>query len=582
VLETEEKCPIDGHRLYILKTRKRIIKAIGIGTSVIQYNINYCKEHPELGSWRPKELEELVADNSNVAYNVIVQIGKLRFTENRQVSEIQSVLLQDHSIDLSISEIELLIDKFVFYLAAVHQQCHKLIAEQIKALGGYILHIDATCEGDSPKLTSSFDSVSGYVLYSAKLGSESKDQIAEFLKKIENKFGLPCAVVSDMSKGIENAVKETYKGVPHYICHYHFLAALGKSLFDSEHACLRQALSNAGISGTLKAQIKKMSNSLNTYTAEEIDNNLVLPQQLGRTQKATEKLTFYLILWILDHSSDGNGYGFPFDHRYLSFYERLEATYKLLNKIKTYYSAKTENDVSVWKLIHLIGQIVNDSKIKNAVASYRTKLVVFSDLRRALGIASETVHNGLTQMNTISSIQECNTIKMTVTHFMNELDQKIQNTTDRKIRAGFKNVKNRIERNWQKLFADPLTVQVNGENKTLFVQRTNNIMEKHFRQLNHYHRRIHGNHSVRRNLDNIPEQLPLVENLKNPNYVKLVFQHESKIAKRFSRVDVKMIRKMANEHYSKRPVLCSRKTKRVLRQTNFQERITAAFAAVAA
>ena len=549
---------------------------------MIQYNIHYCKEHPELGSWHPKELEELVAGNCNVAYNVIVQIGKLRFTENRQVGEIQSALLQDHSIDLSISEIELLIDKFIFYLAAVHQQSRELINEQIKAQGGYILHIDATCEGDSPKLTSSFDSVSGYVLYSAKLGSESKDQIAAFLKKIENQFGRPCAVVSDMSKGIENAVKETYQGVPHYICHYHFLAALGKSLFDSENACLRQALSNAGISGALKAQIKKMNPSFNTDTVEEIEDNLALPQQLGRTPKATEKLIFYLILWILDHSSDGNGYGFPFDHRYLSFYERLEAAYKLLNKIRTYYSAKAENDVSVWKLIHLIDQIVSDPKIKNAVASFRTKLVVFSDLRRALGIASETAHNGLTQMNTISSIQECDTIKIAVTHFMDELDQKIQNTMDRKIRAGFKNVKTRIERNWLKLFADPLTVQMNGESKTIFVQRTNNIMEKHFRQLNHYYRRIHGNHSVRRNLDNIPEQLPLVENLKNPNYVKLVFQDESEIARRFSKVEANIIRKMAAEHYSKKPVLCSRKTKRVLRQISFQERIAAAFAAVAA
>jgi hypothetical protein len=123
---------------------------------------------------------------------------------------------------------------------------------------------------------------------------------------------------------------------------------------------------------------------------------------------------------------------------------------------------------------------------------------------------------------------------------------------------------------------------MNGESKTIFVQRTNNIMEKHFRQLNHYYRRIHGNHSVRRNLDNIPEQLPLVENLKNPNYVKLVFQDESEIARRFSKVEANIIRKMAAEHYSKKPVLCSRKTKRVLRQISFQERIAAAFAAVAA
>jgi len=114
-----------------------------------------------------------------------------------------------------------------------------------------------------------------------------------------------------------------------------------------------------------------------------------------------------------------------------------------------------------------------------------------------------------------------------------------------------------------------------------FVQRTNNIMEKHFRQLNYGYRRIHGNHSVRRNLENIPEQLPLVENLKNPNYMRLVFQDASKIAQRFSNVDVKFIRKMAAEHHRKKQVLCSRKIKNIIRKSDFKDKLLTAFKAAA-
>ncbi len=149
------------------KTCERKLKAIGIGTFIARFSVLYCKRHPQFGVWHPHELDALVAANSNVAYNVIVEIGKLRFMENRQVREIQSILFEQHSIKLSLSEIELLIDKFIFYLAVVHQQSHKLINEQIKSQGGYLLHLDSTCEGDSPKLTSSFDSISGFVLYSS-------------------------------------------------------------------------------------------------------------------------------------------------------------------------------------------------------------------------------------------------------------------------------------------------------------------------------------------------------------------------------------------------------------------------------
>ena len=520
--------------------------------------------------------------NGNVGYSVIVEVGRLRFMENRQVVEIQSLLSEQHSIRISRSEIELLIDKFVFYLAVVHQQSHELIHEQIVAQGGYILHMDSTCEGDSPKVASSFDSVSGFVLYSAKLKSENADEIAPFLEKIKDYFGAPLAVVSDMSKGIEAAVKEVFGSIGHYICHYHFLSAVGKSLFESEHNDLRQRLSKAGISGALKKLRRKMSNSFATFTPENIEPYLTQPGRLGKTRQATELLAYYLILWTLDHASDGNGYGFPFDQRYLYFYQRLEAAHILIKSVTSHYPAQSNNDAVIWKLYHLIDQVVSDAKLKSAVAAYKSKLAVFSDLRRALGIAPEPAHNGLTQTSAISSTRELNKIRTAVNRFMKELNQKIAETTDAKLRSSFKNVKERVEKYWEKLFADPLVVDVNGKEKLLFVQRTNNIMEKHFRCLNYGYRRIHGNHSVRRNLENIPEQLPLVENLKNPNYVNLVFQDSTKIAQRFSKVDVKIIRKMAAEHHSKKQVFCSRKIKNIIRKTDFKDRLIAAFKNVAA
>lgn len=575
-------CPVDGQRLYVQKTSERKIISLGIGTFIVRFPVYYCKGHPDHGIYRPKELDELAPSNSNVSYSVIVETGKLRFMENRQVIEIQSILSAQHSIELSKSEIELLIDKFVFYLAVVHQQSHKLITEQIKAQGGYILHIDSTCEGDSPKLASSFDSVSGFVLYSAKLRSENKDEIVAFLKKIKSHFGVPLAVVSDMSKAIEAAVKKVCGDIAHYVCHFHFLAALGKSLFETENDYLRKRLSKVGISGALKNLRRKMSSRFETLTIENIEYYLAQSEQLGKTKEATEILAYYLILWVLDHSSDGNGYGFPFDQRYLYFYQRLEVAHTLIRTAIGYYSAKSKNDAVIWKLYHLMDKVVRDASLKSTVAAYKTKLSVFSDLRRALAIAPEPANNGLTQMSTISSIHELNKIRTAVNQFMKSLNQKIYETTDSKLQSSYKNVKERIEKYWERLFADPLVVHVNGKENCLFVQRTNNIMEKHFRQLNYGYRRIHGNHSVRRNLENIPEQMPLVENLKNPNYMRLVFQDDSKIAQRFSKVDAKLIRKMADEHHSKKQVLCSRKIKSIIRKSDFKDQLLTAFCNAAA
>jgi len=48
----------------------------------------------------------------------------------------------------------------------------------------------ATCEGDSPKIDSSIDPLSGFVLYSAKIKSENKDDLVGFLKEIKKQFGI--------------------------------------------------------------------------------------------------------------------------------------------------------------------------------------------------------------------------------------------------------------------------------------------------------------------------------------------------------------------------------------------------------
>lgn len=134
---------------------------------------------------------------------MIIEVGKLRFLESRQFAEIQLILLERHSIDISTSEIERLINRYIFYLAAVHQENNHLIRKYIKIQGGYILYIDATCEGDSPKLVLSLDSVSGFVLYSAKVKSENKDDLIGFLQEIKNRIGSPMPWYLIWGKGLE-------------------------------------------------------------------------------------------------------------------------------------------------------------------------------------------------------------------------------------------------------------------------------------------------------------------------------------------------------------------------------------------
>jgi hypothetical protein len=102
--------------------------------------------------------------------------------------------------------------------------------------GGYILHLDGTCEADSPLLFTGMDGIAKIVLDNIKLPSEKAESIIPFLQKIKREYGDPIALVHDMGKGILAAVATVFKRVPDFICHFHFLRDIGKDLFEEEYA----------------------------------------------------------------------------------------------------------------------------------------------------------------------------------------------------------------------------------------------------------------------------------------------------------------------------------------------------------
>jgi len=575
-------CPACGKKLTVLKTGRRIIHSIGIGTFYAYYKQLECKHHLELGPWHCEELSRILSPNSNYAYDVICEVGKLRFNKYRQVQEIQAVLQEKYNLPISESEIELLIYKFVLYLSVVHENSTELIKEDIQTRGGYILHIDCTCKGDSPKLASSIDEISGVVLHSTKLRTENTDEIVEFLTRIEHLFGRPLAVVSDMGKGIISAVKAVFGDIDHYICHFHFLKAIGKHLFKTEENLLYKQFSKMAISGQLKILKRELEKEFSTLSLGPIDQYIKTPSSLKQINKkqSTEMLGYCLILWVLDYAADGDGYCFPFDQSYLQFYLRVNNAIVFISEVSPHYPPSTNNHRILKKIVNILNEIANDSRIHQIVKAYTIKLSVFEKLRQALRVAPKGGNDGLTDLGITESDKELKTIRKAVSTFCEELKNQIEQTTDKDILKSYQKVQNQIKKYWGMLFSDPLKVEINGQERTIFVHRTNNILEQHFRRLNYGWRRIHGNSSVKKDLISIPEALPLTINLKNKAYIKLIFDDEFKIAQKFAEVNVSKIRdKLSKEKISK--LFCSKKMKKVIRKPTFLTELKSAFSLVA-
>ena len=102
----------------------------------------------------------------------MVYVGEALFLRARNGSEIQCELAEKN-ISISLREIDHLGRRFIVYLALVHEKSQAKLKQFMDSQGGYILHLDGTCEGNSPHLMSTMDELSKIVLSNIKIPTEN-------------------------------------------------------------------------------------------------------------------------------------------------------------------------------------------------------------------------------------------------------------------------------------------------------------------------------------------------------------------------------------------------------------------------
>jgi len=491
-------CAQSGIRLNVLKTRKRTVITMNTGPFIAHETILYCPQHGEIH--RSKDLQSLVPFKGTYGYDVLVHVGKALYVRSMNEQAIKKEL-KLKAINISESEIRYLGQKFIAYLTICHQQSQLKLRLKMALNGGYILHIDGTCEGDSPHLFTGMDEISGIILSSVKINSEKQDKIIPFLKDIRTKYGNPLAIVSDMGKGLIGAVEEVFHGILFFICHFHFLRDIGKDLLNDKYQDLRNRLTKSKIRGALKNKAKDFEKKLGKEMKDlsKIDANPEL---------ASIKTTLLIIHWMFDTSSL-SGYGFPFDMKHFLFYRRLIVGYE---KIKQLYDAK--GGKPFYQLIKILNRVVNDKDLKQTALFLEENEIIFNELREALRI---TLKNGKQGLNDEGENCDMKSIADKVAKFIEKYNSSENKYHQKMIKQ--------IEKYYEKLFADPISVMIGGKEVLIQPQRTNNVMEQFFRYLKRLLRKKGGNISVK------------IKNLYNEEYLELLLDGTSGLEERFAQID---------------------------------------------
>jgi len=508
--------------------------------------------------YHSRQLRALTPYRATFGYDVLVHVGVGLFMRCRSEQSIIDELARNNVV-ISQREIGFLGKKFIAYLAIAHEQSRHRIKKMMASRGGYVLHLDGTCEKDSPHLFTGMDGIAQIVLDNIKLPSEKAERLIPFFRKIKRQYGDPVALVHDMGRGILSAVKTVFPGIPDFICHFHFLRDIGKELFETEYATIRTRLKKHKIRSLLRRRIKVLEKEIGDdpkafrCLSVSIDNN-VPPAEANIAPMAA----YAMIHWVFDQS-ELKGYGFPFDCPHLEFYKKLAVLHEMVNAQFGVSKAFS----GLWRPLT---KVIEDPQLKRATSRMNERVKVFNKLRSALAIADPKGNKGLNDEGDQTDIKN---IEQEVKRFREEI---VSEDMYRK-NDDYQSMIKQVDKYWEKLFADPIVVSTSNGQSTLQPQRTNNILERFFRDLKRGNRKKSGTISLTKTIRSILADTPLVKNLGNPEYLDIILDGCNTLEERFEKIDSRsVLEKLQAEKKNDERV--SPAVKKIIRQPDLPAKLT--------
>ena len=507
-----ERCPVCEGALNVYKSRSRQVITLAAGPFRAIETLKHCGEdstHPVLSS---HVLARQVLPRQRYGYDLIVHVGCARYLENKQREEIQAELSRTRGIELSTGSLSYLCDRFLIHLEALHLA---RVPQLRAALGDYPLHIDATCEHGKGGLFVCMDGWRGWVLVAGRIASEHEDHLRPLVEKTSRLFGNPIATVRDMGKGGANAVAPLReKGVIDLICHYHFLAAVGKKLFEQPYALLRKLLKSSKVRTDLRALLR----DLRGYSA-------TTPQE-GRFGKGVvHEQLLALVLWILE--GDGTkDLLYPFALVHLAFFQRCR---QALQRAQCWVQGPRTlpERRALDHLATLVRRFDQDHRFTTAVTRLEAGWQAFCELRDVLQLSNTELPraDGRAHQRELAPLEarRLREIEAALRDYRAELAERIVSTHNEGALSTSPSavIMKYLDRYGTHLFGHPTRRDEEGAIVAI-VERTNNVPEHFFGEEKQHLRRRLGRAHLGRDLEDQPAQAALAANLRHPDYVRVL------------------------------------------------------------
>ena len=494
------------------RSKDRVVITYGEGmfnAVETQKKCSVDSSHPIMKS---DELARIVRPHQRFGYDLIVYVGLARYLRRMQREEICEELLRKRTITLSPGSVSNLCDRFLLYLEALHlvRSSHLKLAIQEH---GYPLHIDATNDHGKGGLFVCMDGFRNWVLCAGKIKSESEKHLKPFIERTIELFGDPIAIIRDLGPPGKNAVSFlAQKGIPDFVCHYHFLGVIGEKIFNKPYALLRRLLKQSKVRPDLRQLLKEMK----LYRGKVFRKG-----QFGSGRIREDLLA--LVHWVIEGDGKKDAV-YPFSLPYLKFSQRCRAAMQRADIWVPAPRSQAERR-ALCCLEKLIRRLDKDKCLQDAVGCLEKGWYAFTQARNTLRLTDAELPRGDKRYQHIDlpslQAQRLKEIKKQVELYLKDLSNYVGNENLSKPTTPHGIILKYFNKYRDNLFGHPILLDEDGA-VIAVVQRTNNVDEHFFGSEKQKLRRRVGRAHLGRDLEDQPAQVALVANLRHPDYVRIL------------------------------------------------------------
>jgi hypothetical protein len=231
-----KNCPECGHKLWAAYDNVRTITTLA-GVLRLILHIRLCPNascprfHQPI---RPETEPHFALPHHEFGLDVIALVGHLRHVEHHSIPEIYTELRRRHVV-VAQRTVTNLLDRYDELRALATADRHRL-DRLLRPQGRVVLAID----GLQPHVGHEIlwvlrDCLSGEVLLVKSLLSATINDLANMIREVRDALPVPItAVVSDGQDTIRKAVARTLPGIPHQLCHFHYLREAAKPIAEAD------------------------------------------------------------------------------------------------------------------------------------------------------------------------------------------------------------------------------------------------------------------------------------------------------------------------------------------------------------